>query len=137
MTSETWNAILFVLVIVLAGFTTYMLYRKGGAVTPSAVLSAIEMVQPVALELQAAAQMVVNDIEQIRRDPNSGIPNDVAFERAFNNLHRWYPDLMQGVTKEQAIAAINGAILVASQISNSIRAAKNAYFGEVLTSDLK
>lgn len=131
-----WDAALIVLVILAAGWAIYERSKKGETITVPTITGELQSAVPLAVELREAAQLVVNDIEQLRRGATT-IPNDEAFKLALTHLKEWFPGLLDDVTDEQAAAAINGAVLVASQISHSIEAAKNGQLESLLTDGAK
>lgn len=137
----TWQGtLLVVLVIVIGGFFVWQSLRAKNRpltdVTLPEVIGSFETAVPLATELKDVAQMVVFEIEQFRRDPAHNMTDDEAFVTAVAKVRSWFPDETEGLTPDKINTAIHGAVLLASQATNTIKAAKRATTGTIINDNL-
>lgn len=120
---QNWISILaLVIAIIAVGFG---LTRGKLPLTVEGVNTAIKVVPGIASEINAAANVVVLGIEQIRREGN--LSNEDAYNMALNQMRDWVRLVVPGeikITNEQIISAINSAILVASALTHQIEESK-------------
>lgn len=132
MSAETWNVILIIAVVLVGAYGAYQHYRKNKTIDLPTVVNTLEQAVPLSKEIIDVAQTAVNEIEQIRRQPGVQMTNNEAFARATDTVRRWFP-AVEEVTDEQIITAVNSAILVASHLTNQLKAAK----AEVVEAEMK
>lgn len=128
MSAETWNIILILLVLVVAGFAFYQAHKRGETFTVSGISETLEASIPLASELVDVAQMAVNEAELLKK--NGKITNTEAFNRALDIIKSWSPALAE-LENAKVITAINSAVLVASALSHQIKADKAVSSGAV------
>lgn len=122
MTSETWNVVLIIIVVLLAGYALYTRWKKGDTISAGELVATVENQIPFATELAEVAQIVVNEIEQAVRE-GVVLSNEEKFNRALDLVKKWNPQFAE-IENRKIIAAIKSAVLVASSITNQINAAK-------------
>lgn len=122
MTAETWNVILILIVVALAGYAIYAQMKKGDTVDLSTLVATVEDKIPFATELAEVAQIVVNEIEQAVRE-GVVLSNDEKFNRALDLVKGWRPEFAE-IENRKIISAIKSAVLVASTFTNAIQADK-------------
>lgn len=131
MTSETWNVVLTVLIVLIGGYALYLRYKKGEVINLGTVTSTLEAAIPFATELSEVSQIVVNEIEQAARE-GAYIPDEEKLAIAISKVKNWSPHFRELET-HKVITAIKSAVLVASSITNQISASK----AEVATAEDK
>lgn len=115
MTQDQVEIILILLTMGVAGFALYKNYQRGETVTLASSVEAIKEARPIAIDVGEIVQLAVNGVEQLRREGKI-TDNNVAFREAYTRSRKWIPDEWE-VSEEDLIAAINGAVLVASSLS--------------------
>lgn len=122
------NIVLIVGVIAAAGWAIYERSKRGETVTLPTIVGELEAAVPFAQELATVAEMAAFEVEEYRRKMEKGevpvITNEEAFERAFQIVKGWFPEQTKGLTTQKIIGALNRAILLASEVSNAIKASK-------------
>lgn len=122
MTAETWNTILILIVVALAGYTVYTQLKKSETVDVGTIVNTIENQIPFATELVEVAQIVVNEIEQAVRE-GVVLSNEEKFNRALDLVKGWRPEFSH-IENRKIISAIKSAVLVASTLTHAIQADK-------------
>jgi len=123
LSQETLSVILILVVVAVGGYSLYLQYRQGKAITLPSVVATLEGAVPLSEELLKVATIAVQSAEQLKREGKID-SNDVAFNYALDFVKDWFPNA-HDVSNEKIIAAINSAVLVASYLSNQIEASKS------------
>lgn len=122
------NIVLIVGVVAAAGWAIYERYKRGETIHLPTIVGELEAAVPFAQELATVAEMAAFEVEAYRRKAEKGevptITNKESFDKAFNIVKNWFPAETEGLTTDKIVVALNRAILLASQVSNSIKAAK-------------
>lgn len=114
-----WISIAALVVAIIA--IAYVFLSRQTPVTAANVTNAINAVPSLAAEVEKAATIVVQGIEQARREGK--LDNVPAYGQLLNQVRSWLPVNIKP-TNEQILSAINSAILLASLATNQINAAK-------------
>lgn len=115
MNADMWQVLLIVATLVVAGYALYKSHQNDTQITPMLLAETVQEAIPVAKQLQEIAQLAVNSVEQLRRERKI-TDNNIAFRTAIERTKKWLPAEWQ-VDNEDIVAAVNGAILVASALS--------------------
>lgn len=116
---EQWFGLIALVISVVV--TVYLFVSRKTPVTATNVTTAVESVQPLADQVDKAATIVVQAIEQARR--KGKLDKMPEYGELLNRVRGWLPVNVEP-TNDQVIDAINSAILVASALTNQINAAK-------------
>lgn len=109
--------------VVAIGAVAFAFVTRRQPVTAANVVAAVESVQPLAIEVDKAATIVVQSYEQARR--KNKLENTPGLNEVMNRVRSWLPkEVRLNVTNEQIIEAINSAILIASAATAQIAANK-------------
>lgn len=114
----------YVLLIAFVAFVGYALWQRqqaGEPITLAAIMAAVEEATPQIKQVDMVAEAAVLAQEQIKRD--KGITNEEAFREVFALLRAKFP-VTSGVTDEDIIRVINKWVLIASEKTAVIEAAK-------------
>lgn len=128
MDIQTTSVILIFLTLLVAGYAVYRLHTQGVVLTPTVLKEAIVTAQPIAQDLLSIGTIAAQAVEQIARDPSKPLmTNDAklhfAIDYVKSYLKRVYPDI-DNITDEDIINAVNSGVLVASTLTNHIKADK-------------
>lgn len=126
---EWINVIAIVLSIIAIA---YVFISRQTPLTPANVTNAINAVPSLTAEVEKAATIVVQGIEQARREGK--LDNVPAYGELLNQVRGWLPVNVKP-TNEQILSAINSAILLASLATNQINAAKATVADVNMTAD--
>lgn len=116
---EQWFGLIALVISVVV--TVYLFVSRKTPVTATNVTTAVESVQPLADQVDKAATIVVQAIEQARR--KGKLDKMPEYGELLNRVRGWLPVNVEP-TNDQVIDAINSAILVASALTNQINANK-------------
>lgn len=116
---EQWFGL--IALVISAVVAVYLFVSRKTPVTATNVTTAVESVQPLADQVERAATIVVQAIEQARR--KGKLDKMPEYSELLNRVRGWLPVNVEP-TNDQVIDAINSAILVASALTNQINAAK-------------
>lgn len=122
MTTETWNVVLVLIIVALAGYALYARYKAGKTTDLSTLVATVENQIPFATELAEVAEIVVNEIEQAVRE-GVVISDEDKFNRALDMVKKWRPEFAE-IDNHKVAAAIKSAVLVASALTHQLNAAK-------------
>lgn len=114
-----WISVAALIIAIIVG--GYVFLSRQTPVTAANVTNAINAVPSLAVEVEKAATIVVQGIEQARRAGK--LDNVPAYGELLNQVRSWLPVNIKP-TNEQILSAINSAILLASLATNQINAAK-------------
>lgn len=116
-----WIGIAALVAAIVFAISAFFYSRQ--ALTAANVTALINGVPAVATEVDKAATIVVNAYEQARRKGKLEYTPDLA--TVTKRVRSWLPEwVTDAVTDEQIVDAINSAILLASEKTNAINAAK-------------
>lgn len=122
------NVVLIVGVVAAAGWAIYERKKRGETVNLPTVVGELKAAMPFANELATVAEMAAFEVEEYRRKMEKGevpvITNKESFDRAFKIVKDWFPEQTEGLTSDKIVTALNRAILLASEVSNAIKASK-------------
>lgn len=116
---QEWFGIAALVIALIVAAYTFIATKT--PVTAANVTTAINAVPSLATEVEKAATIVVQGIEQVRREGK--LDNLPSYGELLNQVRGWLPVNIKP-TNEQILAAINSAILIASLATNQINAAK-------------
>lgn len=116
LSPEILATIVSVISILIASYAIYKAHKVGTIITPEFVTSSLQMAGVMATELTEVALTAVRASEQLWN--TNVIDEDDRFDRAFDYVQRWFPDLDQ----ETIVTAIEAAVLVVNTIVKSLPA---------------
>lgn len=121
MSEDTTQLVMLIVFIATVGLLLWQQYKTGKTITVNDVAAAVQAAQPIIDRVRVVAEGVVLAIEQIKRDGK--LTNEQAFQKAFAELRKQFP-ITSGVTDAEILREINRAVLIGSNMSAQIKAAK-------------
>lgn len=121
MSEETTQLVTLIVFIATVGLLLWQQYKTGKPITVTDVATAVEAAKPITERVRTVAEGVVLAIEQIKRQGK--ISNEQALREAFAEIRKQFP-VASGVTDAEIIREINRAVLIGSNLSAQIEAAK-------------
>lgn len=116
---EQWFGL--IALVISAVVVVFLFVTRKTPFTAAHVTTAVNSVQPLAAEVEKAATIVVQAIEQARR--KGQLDKLPEYGELLNRVRGWLPVNVEP-TNDQILDAINSAILVASALTNQINANK-------------
>lgn len=109
---------------VAIGLAVYRFVVNKTPVTLESITTAVEEVEPLADRLEKTVQVVVNSIEQERREPGSyaKTPDEMTHE-VLNFVKEFVPQA-RSVSNESITKFIKSAVLIASNMAHQIESSK-------------
>lgn len=118
---EQWISI--VAIVIALGAIAFVFVQSGTPYTAVGIKESLERVQPLAMEVEKAATIVVQSYEQARR--KGKLESTPGLNEVMNRVRGWLPkEVKLNVTNDQIVEAINSAILIASAATAQINANK-------------
>lgn len=109
---------------IAVGLVVYRFLVTKTPVTLENITTAVETVEPLADRLEKTVQVVVNSIEQERREPGNynKTPDEMTYE-VLNFVKEFVPQA-RSVSNESITKFIKSAVLIASNMAHQIESSK-------------